>query len=87
MDNRHDDLREEIESSKLDFNQTAEKEQNIAVMFTDISDFTKLSEGLEPKEVLELLSEYQTKMVAAVLLVYLQKYYLKWTTKPFGQWL
>ena len=57
---------EEIESSKLDFNQTAEKEQNIAVMFTDISDFTKLSEGLEPKEVLELLSEYQTKMVAAV---------------------
>ena len=60
------EVREEIESSKLDFNQTAEKEQNIAVMFTDISDFTKLSEGLEPKEVLELLSEYQTKMVAAV---------------------
>ena len=60
------EVREEIESSKLDFNQTLEKEQNIAVMFTDISNFTKLSEGLEPKQVLELLSEYQTKMVAAV---------------------
>ena len=47
------EVREEIESSKLDFNQTAEKEQNIAVMFTDISNFTKLSEGLEPKQVLE----------------------------------
>ena len=48
------------------FKTASEKEQNIAVMFTDISNFTKLSEGLEPKQVLELLSEYQTKMVAAV---------------------
>ena len=60
------EVRDEIEKNKLDFNQTSEKEQNIAVMFTDISDFTKLSEGLEPKKVLDLLSEYQTKMVAAV---------------------
>lgn len=60
------EVRDEIEKNKLDFNQTSEKEQNIAVMFTDISNFTKLSEGLEPKQVLELLSEYQTKMVAAV---------------------
>ena len=60
------EVRDEIEKNKLDFNQNSEKEQNIAVMFTDISDFTKLSEGLEPKDVLKLLSEYQTKMVAAV---------------------
>ena len=60
------EVRDEIEKNKLDFNQNSEKEQNIAVMFTDISNFTKLSEGLEPKQVLELLSEYQTKMVAAV---------------------
>ena len=60
------EVREEIEKNKLDFSQASEKEQNIAVMFTDISNFTKLSEGLEPKQVLELLSEYQTKMVAAV---------------------
>ena len=60
------EVRDEIEKNKLDFNQNSEKEQNIAVMFTDISDFTKISEGLEPKQVLKLLSEYQTKMVAAV---------------------
>ena len=60
------EVRDEIEKNKLDFNQTSEKEQNIAVMFTDISNFTNLSEGMEPKKVLDLLSEYQTKMVAAV---------------------
>ncbi len=60
------EVRDEIEKNKFDLNLSSEKEQNIAVMFTDISNFTKLSEGLEPKEVLELLSEYQTKMVAAV---------------------
>ena len=42
------------------------KEQETVILFVDLRDFTKLSEGLEPKEVLELLSEYQTKMVAAV---------------------
>ena len=60
------EVRDEIEKNKMSIEQTSEKEQNIAVLFTDISDFTKLSEGLEPKQVLDLLSEYQTKMVAAV---------------------
>ena len=60
------EVRDEIEKNKMNIEQTSEKEQNIAVLFTDISDFTKLSEGLEPKQVLDLLSEYQTKMVAAV---------------------
>ncbi len=60
------EVRDEIEKNKFDLSQSAEKEQNIAVMFTDISNFTKISEGLKPKQVLELLSEYQTKMVAAV---------------------
>ena len=60
------EVRDEIEKNKFDLSQSAEKEQNIAVMFTDISNFTKISEGLEPKQVLKLLSEYQTKMVAAV---------------------
>ena len=49
------EVRDEIEKNKFDLNESAEKEQNIAVMFTDISDFTTLSEGLEPKKVLELL--------------------------------
>ncbi len=60
------EVREEIEKSQVNLDKNSEKETNIAVLFTDISDFTKLSEGLEPKEVLDLLSEYQTKMVAAV---------------------
>ena len=58
------EVRDEIEKSNFNIDGTADKEQNIAVLFTDITDFTKLSEGLEPKEVLDLLSEYQTKMVA-----------------------
>ena len=60
------EVREEIEKSQVNLDKNSEKETNIAVLFTDISNFTKLSEGLEPKEVLDLLSEYQTKMVAAV---------------------
>ena len=60
------EVRDEIENSNFSIDGAADKEQNIAVLFTDITDFTMLSEGLEPKQVLELLSEYQTKMVAAV---------------------
>ena len=37
------------------------EEKNIAVLFTDIVGFTKISEGLKPKEVLDLLSDYQTQ--------------------------
>ena len=37
------EVRDEIEKNKMNIEQTFEKEQNIAVLFTDISDFTKLS--------------------------------------------
>ena len=60
------EVREEIEKNKQTLDLDKEKEQKIAVMFTDISGFTKLSEGMKPKDVLDLLSEYQTKMVAAI---------------------
>ena len=60
------EVREEIEKNKATLDLDKEKEQKIAVMFTDISGFTKLSEGMKPKDVLDLLSEYQTKMVAAI---------------------
>ena len=60
------EVRDEIEKNKDKHDIDQEKEQQIAVLFTDISNFTKLSEGMKPKEVLALLSEYQTKMVAAV---------------------
>ena len=37
------EVRDEIEKNKMNIEQTFEKEQNIAVLFTDMSDFTKLS--------------------------------------------
>jgi len=39
------------------------RKQEVAVMFTDIRDFTSLSETLKPEEVVELLKEYHAKMV------------------------
>ena len=42
------------------------KEKEIVILFTDISGFTKISENMEPNKVLNLLSEYQTKMVDAI---------------------
>ncbi len=39
------------------------RKQEVAVMFTDIRDFTTLSENLRPEEVVELLKEYHAKMV------------------------
>lgn len=59
-------IREEIEKLDLDINQRSEKTQMVSILFTDIVGFTKLSEKLEPTEVLELLSEYQERMVAAI---------------------
>lgn len=60
------EVRKEIEKKKGSLDLDEEEEQSVVVMFTDISDFTKISEGMKPKEVLKLLSEYQTRMVAAV---------------------
>ena len=59
-------IREEIEKLDLDINQRLEKTQMVGILFTDIVGFTKLSEKLEPTEVLELLSEYQERMVAPI---------------------
>ena len=59
-------IREEIEKLDLDINQRPEKTQMVGILFTDIVGFTKLSEKLEPTEVLELLSEYQERMVAPI---------------------
>ena len=42
------------------------KQKKVAILFTDIVGFTKLSENMEPNQVLELLSKYQTKMVDAI---------------------
>ena len=60
------DVRDEIESSTDNANEKSSRDLTVAVMFTDIVGFTKLSEKMQPKEVLELLSEYQTLMVDAI---------------------
>ena len=54
-------IRKEIERLDVDINKRPNKTQMIGIIFTDIIGFTKISEKLEPAEVLELLSEYQKK--------------------------
>ncbi|HSB79796.1 MAG TPA: adenylate/guanylate cyclase domain-containing protein [Candidatus Methylomirabilis sp.] len=45
----------------------AGKRRRITVLFSDIRDFTSISEGLAPEEVVELLREYFNTMVPIVL--------------------
>ncbi|HSB73780.1 MAG TPA: adenylate/guanylate cyclase domain-containing protein [Candidatus Methylomirabilis sp.] len=45
----------------------AAKRRRITVLFSDIRDFTTISEGLAPEEVVELLREYFNTMVPIVL--------------------
>jgi adenylate cyclase len=45
----------------------AGKRRRITVLFSDIRDFTSISEGLRPEEVVELLREYFNTMVPIVL--------------------
>ena len=59
-------IRKEIERLDVDINKRPNKTQMIGIIFTDIIGFTKISEKLEPAEVLELLSEYQKKMTDAI---------------------
>ena len=60
------DIRKEIESSEFDLLQQTGREQQVAVLFTDIKGFTHLSEKMDPAEVVELLSEYQKRMVGPI---------------------
>lgn len=60
------DIRKEIESSEFDLLQQAGREQQVAVLFTDIKGFTQLSEQMQPADVVEVLSEYQKRMVGPI---------------------
>ena len=57
---------DEIENGDLVIGQDGSRVTDVAVLFTDIVGFTKLSEKMDPQDVLDLLSEYQTLMVDAI---------------------
>ncbi len=60
------EIKKEIENTDLDFKKQQPKDLEVAILFTDIVGFTKISEKSDPKQVLKLLSEYQTLMVEAI---------------------
>ena len=60
------EIRDEIQSSGEKGLDQSPKDLEVAVMFTDLVGFTNLSENMKPKEVLKLLSDYQSLMVEAI---------------------
>ena len=60
------DIKNEIEDADSVFANQEPKDMRVAVMFTDLISCTKTSESMDPKEVLKLLSEYQTIMVDCI---------------------
>ena len=60
------DIKNEIENADSVFANQEPNDMRVAVMFTDLISFTKTSESMDPKEVLKLLSEYQTIMVDCI---------------------
>ncbi|MCZ6838243.1 MAG: adenylate/guanylate cyclase domain-containing protein [Alphaproteobacteria bacterium] len=59
-------VRDQISVAGDDFMKPGGRVQDIAVLFCDIRDFTRLSEGLRPEELMAFLSDYQQRMVDAV---------------------
>ena len=60
------EVKAEIEKANLAEMSDQNKQSLVAVLFTDINGFTQMTEKMEPGEVVKLISEYQSKMVAAI---------------------
>ncbi|MEK9662871.1 MAG: adenylate/guanylate cyclase domain-containing protein, partial [Alphaproteobacteria bacterium] len=59
-------VRDAISRAGETFLRPGGRNQDVAVLFCDIRDFTGLAESMRPEEVIEFLSDYQRRMVAAV---------------------
>ena len=59
-------IRERILNSVNEKNIDQKSKQNVAILFTDIVGFTTISESMEPDKVVEMLSEYQKRIVAII---------------------
>ena len=59
-------IREKIQQEENELQDLTDSNQLVAVLFTDIVGFTTLSEKLTPHETLELLSEYQDRMIKPI---------------------
>jgi adenylate cyclase len=59
-------VREQISAAGEDFLKPGGRVQDVAVLFCDIRDFTRLSESLRPEELMAFVSDYQSRMVGAV---------------------
>ena len=60
------EIRDEIGNIELEFESEVGKEQQVAVLFTDIKNFTRIAEKLKPEGVVDLLSNYQKRMISSV---------------------
>ena len=60
------DIRDKIQEAEIDIETEKTNNQMVAVLFTDIQGFTSISESLTADEVIELLSEYQDKMIKPI---------------------
>jgi len=59
-------IREKIQEADLEIKENENNSQAVAVLFTDIDGFTELSETLSSKEIIELLSDYQDRMIRPI---------------------
>ena len=59
-------IREKIQEADLEVKDNENNSQLVAVLFTDIDGFTELSEKMSSREIIDLLSEYQDKMIKPI---------------------
>ena len=59
-------IRDKIQEQDILVENSNDKNQAVAILFTDIDGFTSLSETMKADEIIQLLSEYQEKMVKPI---------------------